>query len=62
MSIFDDNYSGIIWRKGYAMESDVVENDLDKGDKQLFHYLELRHTYRRIMSVYSAKVYSIMLL
>ena len=33
-------------RKGYAMESDVVENDLDKGDKQLFNYLELRHTER----------------
>ena len=31
-------------RKGYAMESDVVENDLDKGDEQLFHYHELRHT------------------
>ena len=33
-------------RKGYAMESDVEENDLDKGDEQLFHYLELRHTER----------------
>ena len=31
-------------RKGYAMESDVEENDLDKGDEQLFHYLELCHT------------------
>ena len=28
----------------YAMESEVVENDLDKGDEQLFHYLEIRHT------------------
>ena len=26
------------------MESDVVENDLDKGDEQLFHYLKLRLT------------------
>ena len=33
-------------RKGYATESDVEENDLDKGDKQLFRYLELRHTER----------------
>ena len=33
-------------RKGYAMESGVVENDLDKGGEQLFHYLELRHTER----------------
>ena len=33
-------------RKGYAMESDVEENDPDKGDEQLIHYLELRHTER----------------
>ena len=35
-----------LWRKGYAMELDVVENDLDKGDEQLFHYLALHHTER----------------
>ena len=33
-------------RKGYAMESDVEEYDLNKGDEQLFLYLELRHTER----------------
>ena len=33
-------------RKGYAMESDIEENELDKGDEQLFHDLELRHTER----------------
>ena len=33
-------------RKGYAMVSNVEKNDLDKGEEQLFHYLELRHTER----------------
>ena len=35
-----------LWWKGYAMESDIVENYLDKGNEQLFLYLELRHTER----------------
>ena len=38
-------------RKGYAIESDVEENDLDKGDEQLFHYLELRHTERSCLYI-----------
>ena len=48
-------------RKGYAKESDVVEYDLDKGERAALP-LPRASPYRKIMSVYSAKVYSTMLL